>query len=194
MTTSAVVRLIAWAWLFAAIGASHFGFLERLPALGLPVLAAALVVALVIVQRRSSALRRWLDALSLRTLVLLHLVRVVSYGFLYFANRGEVPRSFAVQVAGGEIIVAIFALPIALWATAQPQRLRFVYIWNVVGLLNVLLLTVSASRLALADTGAVQLFTRVPLSLLPTFLGPLIVASHLLISQRLTAAERARAN
>jgi len=194
MTTSAVVRLIAWAWLFAAIGASHFGFLERLPALGLPVLAAALVVALVIVQRRSSALRRWLDALSLRTLVLLHLVRVVSYGFLYFANRGELPRSFAVQVAGGEIIVALFALPIALWVTTQPQRLRFVYIWNVVGLLNVLLLTVSASRLALADTGAVQLFTRVPLSLLPTFLGPLIVASHLLISQRLTAAERARAN
>ncbi len=188
MITSAVVRLVAWVWLFAAMGAGHFLLLQRLPVMATPAIVLSLVTALIFVHRRSAAFRTWVAAIPLRTLVLLHLTRLVGFAFIYFADRGELPRAFALQAGWGDIVVAALALPIAFWGI-QPQRIRLVYIWNVIGFLDILLVVVSAARLGFSDPGSVQLFTRLPLSLLPTFLVPLIIASHLLIFQRLAAAE-----
>jgi hypothetical protein len=47
----------------------------------------------------------------------------------------------------------------------------------------------SATRVNLTDPGQLRPLTHLPLSLLPTFLVPLIIASHIVIFARLSRKE-----
>jgi hypothetical protein len=61
-------------------------------------------------------------------------------------------------------------------------------IWNTFGLIDIVLVVFSALRFGLKDWQAMHVLRDLPLSLLPTFLVPLIIASHVLIFVRLTRA------
>ena len=100
-------------------------------------------------------------------------------------------RAFAVPGGIGDIVVATFALPVALAPLAESSRLRAIYIWNVVGLVDTTLVVVTAARLNLADPSQLHALTHLPLSLLPTFLVPLIVATHVIIFARVARARHA---
>ena len=50
----------------------------------------------------------------------------------------------------------------------------------------------TAARLAAADPGSMVALLRLPLSLLPTFLVPLIIASHVILGVRLTRRNTVR--
>ena len=49
------------------------------------------------------------------------------------------------------------------------------------GLLDLLFVVVTAARLGMADPASMAALLRLPLSLLPTFLVPLLLASHVLL-------------
>ncbi len=69
-------------------------------------------------------------------------------------------------------------------------------LWNALGLADILGVVFSATRLSLANPESMRALLRFPMSLVPTFLVPLIIASHLLIFSRLrklAAAIRAQA-
>jgi hypothetical protein len=51
---------------------------------------------------------------------------------------------------------------------------------------------VTAARLGLADPASMAALLRLPLSLLPTFLVPLIIASHVILGLRLWRRAAAR--
>ena len=53
--------------------------------------------------------------------------------------------------------------------------------WNVVGVLDVLLMMAVMTRLARPDPLVQGGFTSLPLSLVPTFIIPVVIVSHLLI-------------
>jgi hypothetical protein len=133
---------------------------------------------------RLGPVRRWVDALDLRTLVLLHTTRFVGIYFLILHERGELPRAFAVPGGIGDIIVATMALPVALAPLDDAGRLRAIRIWNVVGFVDILMVIITATRINLSTPGQLRPLTYLPLSLLPTFLVPLILATHLIIFAR----------
>lgn len=187
--TALLVRLVFWVWFAAAIYAGQSGLLQRLPPPAIPGIVFGLTALLLYGYFRVSPLRRWADALNLRSLVLLHLTRFVGIYFLVLHQRGELPRDFALPAGFGDIVVATFVLPIAFAPLEDRHRLRAISIWNIVGLVDILLVVATAARLNLADPSQMRSFAFLPLSLLPTLLVPLIIATHVIIYTRIRATE-----
>jgi hypothetical protein len=179
------LRVVLWLWFFCAIGIGHFLLLQRLPTAGIQAVLIGLTALLLYAYFRIAAVRRAVDSLDLRALVLLHLTRFVGFYFLYLYKRGELPYGFAVPGGYGDIVVATLALVPLFAPMSAPLRARVTYIWNVIGLVDILLVVLSAARLARVDPASMQALTYLPLSLLPTFLVPLIIASHVIIFRRL---------
>ena len=116
---------------------------------------------------------------DLRWLVLLHLTRFVGFYFFYLCSRGELPFDFAAPAGWGDVIVA--ALAILLLALSGARKWRMLIVWNTIGLTDVLFVVLTALRLGLEDQHSMHSLREFPLSLLPTFLVPLLISSHVLI-------------
>lgn len=186
MTIPLAIRAAFWLWLFAALAVGRFLLLQRLPMPAVPGILLALTGLLVLAYRALASFREWVDSLALDALVLLHVTRLVGIYFLFLFQRGELPYAFAVPGGVGDIVVALLAVAVVFLPLAEPTRLRALYLWNVVGLVDILLVVFSAARIVFSGHGRDLLaLTQLPLSLLPTFLVPLIIASHLAIFARL---------
>ncbi len=70
----------------------------------------------------------------------------------------------------------------SLVARLRPlQHRRFYLVWNALGLADILFVVVTAARLGIVAPDSMKALLVLPLSLLPTFLVPLIITSHLLL-------------
>jgi hypothetical protein len=185
------LRTAFWVWLIAALAAGQFLWLQRLPMPAIQGILAGLTVLLVLAYRGWKTLRTWVDALDLRVLVLVHVTRFIGFYFITLYDRGELPYAFAVPGGIGDIIVAALALIAAFAPMSAERRRHALSIWNVVGFIDLILVVVTAARLGWADPAQMQALTHLPLSLLPTFLVPLLFASHLALFARLAPAKQA---
>jgi hypothetical protein len=186
------LRALGLLWLFSALAVGKLQLLQQLPAPVIPAIVLGLTLLLLAAHQVSSTLKTWVDGLDLRALVLLHVTRLVGIYFLMLEARGGLPAEFF-QAGVGDIAVALLALAVVFTPLTPARRLRAVTIWNVIGLVDILLVVFSAGRLALTQPLAVRPFTELPLSLLPTLLVPLIIATHIIIFmriKRLTGAGR----
>ncbi|QYM80033.1 hypothetical protein K0B96_05280 [Horticoccus luteus] len=179
------LRLALWVWFLAALLAGALGFVARLPDFGVPVLIAVLTALTLLVAQRVPAARALLDATDVRTLVALHLVRFVGVYLLFLHARGMLPYAFAVPAGIGDIVVAAAALLLLVMPLAPARRDRALAIWNTLGLVDLVLVVVTAARLSHAQPASMRALTLLPLSLLPTFLVPLLLATHVILYRRL---------
>ena len=186
MPTALVVRLIFWLWLGTAFFVGQQLLLQRLPPFGLPAVVLGLSALLLLAYFRLATVRAWVDALDLRTLILLHVTRFVGLYFIVLSRRGLLPYDFAVPGGIGDIIVATLALIVVFAPLADASRARAIRIWNVIGLIDIARGVLTAARLNLAIPLQMSAMTSLPLSLLPTFLVPLLIATHIIIYTRLT--------
>lgn len=188
--SSRPVLALLGGWVALALGA---GFSGRVAALQPPapqVLLIVLTLGTLGIFTRVRSLRAWFDSVDLRVLVALHLTRFVGADFLILYSRGELPFGFAVPGGVGDIVVAAWALTLLLWIRADTPAGRRAYrLWNVVGLLDILLVVTTAARLGVTAPASMAALLRLPLSLLPTFLVPLIIASHVQLFRRLRTTD-----
>jgi hypothetical protein len=150
------------------------------------ILIVGLATLVVVVGRTAARLRVWFATVDERVIVALHLTRFVGVYFLVLYGRGQLPYAFAVPGGWGDIAVASAAIVLiaAIRATNRGGWMAYV-IWNLAGLLDILFVVVTAARLGLQDPNALQALLRLPLSLLPTWLVPLILSTHVLLGVRL---------
>lgn len=185
MRTPLSIRITIWIWLIAALYAGQQSWLRHLPAPATPGLILSLTVALLLVYAKNNRFKAWIDGLDLRSLVLIHTTRFVGIYFLLLHERGVLPYAFAVPGGWGDIVVAVLALLVCFIPLQPAHRIRAITIWNVIGFMDILLVVMTATRLALEDRQQMLALTYLPLSLLPTFLVPLILATHVMIFLRL---------
>lgn len=182
------VLLIIGAWFCLAAAASLAGRLENVS----PPIIAGIVWTLTILALlacwRVNTLRTWVLAVDLRWLVLLHLTRFVGFYFLFLSSRSELPFAFAAPAGGGDITVAFLAFLLLILSDARNWTVLI--IWNTLGLTDILFVVLLALRLGLADRQSMHALREFPLSLLPTFLVPLIIVSHILIFVRAAVAPK----
>lgn len=188
MPVALLVRVAFWLWFGAALAAGYFLALQRVSPLATPGIILALTTLLLWAYFRSAPLRAWVDALDLRSLVLLHVTRFVGIYLLILYQRGGLPRSLLVPGGLADIIVATMALPVALAPLDPGARHRAIRIWNIVGLVGMLFAILTIARLSLTAPLHLRVLTHLPLSLLPTFLLPLLLATHFALFVR-TARE-----
>ena len=87
--------------------------------------------------------------------------------------------------------MATLALALLIAGGKLEVRPRLVGVWNALGLLDILFVVATASRLALADPDSINALLRLPLSLLVTFLVPIIIADHVVVFWRIRAPAKA---
>jgi hypothetical protein len=183
----------AGAWLGAAwlIGVSG-----RLATVRPPVPQLVLVgvtLALLVAPLAWPTLRGFVSTVDLRALVLFHLTRFVGFYFLVLHARGELPWAFAVPGGWGDNVVAATGLILILFVRPdRPGGRRAYLVWNVVGLLDILGVVLTAGRLAVGDPESMRALLELPLSLLLTFVVPIIIATHVWMLGRLVRARSAR--
>jgi hypothetical protein len=187
------VLIIAGVWLVGAWLAGAAGWVAALRPPAPQLILVGLTVAVLVAARLAPPFRRFVERVDLRILVLFHLTRFVGVYFLVLHARGELPWAFAVPGGWGDIAVAATALLLVLRARPDcPAGRRAYLVWNVVGLLDILGVVLTASRLALADPESMRALLRLPLCLLPTFVVPIVIATHILMLRRLVRAAPAR--
>lgn len=191
MSSSRVGAIVVVWFLLAAALAARGAFVSLRPPAP-QVMIAALAIAAWLATRSLAWLRTWTDAVDPRALVLPHLLRAVAAaGFLQAAARGELPAGFALPAAWGDLAVAVLA---ALLLCAGPirsrQHARAWQAWNVLGLIDIVLVVTNAARFGIAQPAAMAPMLRLPLALLPSFLVPIVFVTHALLLGRLSAAAR----
>ena len=126
--------------------------------------------------------------IDLRWLVVLHVTRLFAGAyFLVLCQRRQLPCAFATPAGWGDIVIGVLA--VALVSSMHTQFAKTVLLgWNTLGLLDLDFGVSSALRCGLKAWQSTHALRELPLNLLPTFLVPLIIASHVLIFVRLIRA------
>jgi len=180
-----LVRIVLWTWFIVAIVAGRLELLARLPAAATQGVLAVLTVLVLAACFGIPAVRTWLQALDVRALVLVHVSRFVGGYFLFLYHRGALPYAFAVPGGWGDILVASLALLVVLVPMRAGIRRHAYVIWNTFGLVDILLVVATATRIGFSHPWQLRALQVLPLSILPTFLVPLIIATHVIIFVRL---------
>jgi hypothetical protein len=173
-------------WFAIALIASAW-WLRSASAPAIAIMVWSLTAMVMLLWWRVPRVRRRFDSLPLRVLIAFHLCRFVGFYFLLLGREGRLPEAFAFPAGIGDIVVAFMALALV---TSRLGRLRgLVLIWNILGLADIIAVVFNALRCGLRDWASMAALRELPLALLPTFVVPLILVSHVLIFMRPRAIE-----
>jgi hypothetical protein len=175
------------AWFVIALVISIAGLPQKLTPPAPQIVILLLTIALLAFGRLYSPLRAWIVTVDIRALAGLHVTRALAgAAFLWAASRGTLPPGFASVAGYGDIAVAILAILLIVFISPEQKVAPLLYvIWNTIGLIDIMYVVVTAARMALADPPAMAQLLRAPFSLIPLFLVPIVIASHVWIFERL---------
>ena len=184
--SSIKVSAIALIWLIVAFAVGASGslasFTPQLPQL----ILFGLVLILILAFWFWAGFRDWCLGVDINVFLLFNLVRFVGVYFLILYAQGRLPYDFAVLGGWGDIVIAAFAALLILFITVSGKTGWWVYfIWNLLGMADILFVVVTAGRLALANPRSMGELLNLPLSLLPTFIVPVIIYIHIILFFRL---------
>lgn len=189
--TAAALLLLLWL-IFQSTLALNGWYMDRKstpPHLAFPVIANALIITLFFVLPRG---RRFIDGLSLNTLLLMHVVRVpVEICLYWLAVEKQVPWSMTFYGFNFDIIFGISA-PV-IWFLNYKGILKPVVlkVWNYLALLSVAAVVIRGIGAAPSSIQwwdfsqpnyAVMHF---PFIWLPSFIVPFVILAHLTVIRRL---------
>jgi hypothetical protein len=181
-----VVTLVLLGWLCFAVGLG--GWFHHATASAVAATVWTLTVLVLLACWKITPIRVWALNVDLRWLVLFHVTRLFAGAyFLLLCQRGQLPCGFARTAGWGDIVVAVLAVAV-VGAMRTEFAKRLLLTWNTLGLIDIICVVFSALRFGLKNWQSMHALRELPLSLLPTFLVPLIIASHVLIFVRLARA------
>ena len=192
------VAVLMGAWLAAvvALGATDAFTWLGTPAVGLAVLGPVVIGAL------GAPRVAWLRRLALQTpvavLIAIHVGRLLGGFFLALHAEGRLPATFARTAGWGDIAVALLAIPVAWMAAHRLPRWRPVaFLWNVVAFID--LVTAVTLGIGSAQEGPLKFIVEdavpgtinaLPWILIPAFLVPIYLLTHLAVFAQLLRAHR----
>lgn len=181
-----VVSLLAL-WFFAAAALGVTGALGVVPGAIVSGSMWALLFAALATVWQIHPLYAWMERLHLRAFVLPHGLRILGVTVAAIYLPRLLPHELALSAAAAEVMVGVAAL--ALCISGLPIRRdwqwRAVVVWNASGLAGLLTVIGVAVHTMLTHPASIPALSQFPACLLPTFLLPLLIASHVLLFDRL---------
>jgi hypothetical protein len=186
-SSNQIIAAILGAWFCLALAIGVEGYFHNASAPAVAITVWGLVALLLLAWWKIRFVRDGVANIDLRVLVAIHLTRFVGIYFLFLGSRGKLPSGFAKPAGIGDLITALGAcLLLALFNVRSWKT--FLRIWNFFGFIDILFVVFNALRFGQQDWQSMAHLRTLPLSLLPMFVVPLIIVSHLLIFIRLTSA------
>jgi hypothetical protein len=143
----------------------------------------------------SARFREFVSSLDLRVLTVAQTWRVGGIVFVILYLQGALPGVFALPAGWGDIAIGITA-PLVAWYWKPHSPSRAFVVWNVLGSLD-LVMAVTLGGLAsatpvgvLAGDVTTRPMGQFPLSLIPTFIVPLLLIFHLIALIRVRQGAR----
>lgn len=185
------LALVTLGWLAAAVLVGATGVAAHARPL-VPLMIVGPVVAWIVAYRRSPTWRARVDAVPLPWLIGLHVARApIGLGLLLAYQRGLLPAAFAIKAGWGDVAVGLGAVAAVVAARAAVAP-RWLIAWNLLGVIDIAVAVGTAQYLFVVEreplltAGAPHL----PFILLPGFIVPLVIATHVAIGARLRRVAR----
>ena len=195
---SARLRNLSTAWLFLSALFAASGLMRQLPVFAVPAMIWGLTFIALFVLRQRPDLRADLAIADLSPVFAFHALRApIGVAFFFMGQRGLLDPLF-VQVAGtGDIIAGIGAVIVGVLWSVRPGDLKVrwaVLVWNILALADILLVFVTAQRVLFFGAGidAMQGFFLFPMPMIPSFVVPMVLLTHLLVFVRVGPLVRQR--
>jgi hypothetical protein len=170
------------AWFLASLSASAAHVFESPSAqLALPVAVAALTPLLLfgLWFAVSPGFRQFTGSLDPRILTIVQTWRIGGLVFVVLYGFGLLPGVFALPAGWGDFVIGLTA-PLVAWRFASPGHRNGFILWQVLGMID-LVMAVSlgtTARLLSPSAASMQPMTVLPLSMIPTFVVPLLLMFH----------------
>lgn len=177
------IGVLVFGWLIVALVVGATGLLGRSP-LPPPGVALILTAAILLIIWLSPGAREAVRGIGIAPLVAFHLIRILAGAyFLVLYENGALPGAFAIPAGWGDIAVGLTALLVLKWCIPLRSRRQRagLLVWNAAGLIDIVGVLANGARLLLGDPGIGRLFEALPLALLPTFVVPIVLVSHVLL-------------
>lgn len=185
---------IVGVWFMAAFlgGVADIFHQPSVPPINVGLFLVVPIAGFLIAYAASTRVRRAINGIPLWWITIAHVWRFVGIVFVLGALVFQVlPLQFGIPEGFGDIIAAVFAIPLAL-ALRRNRRPRSTGLhntllaWNIFGLLDLIsavsvgiLYSVSDFGILRADLST-EILTHFPANLIPTFFVPLFILLHLL--------------
>lgn len=188
------IILFFWCYLTLVAAVSLTGFFEEnaFPPRIIIFAVIPLFLFYLIFVQQAKWFKELFERITLSKLIYIHVFRFVGVFFFLVYAYDALPAQFAFIGGGGDILTAVLAFPV-IYALKKKQKFArtFVWIWNVIGLLDIISVISTAiiltqSAIENGDAG-VQQFGTFPFSWIPAFAPATIVFLHILIFRKLLA-------
>lgn len=178
-----MVRIVVFAWLAIATVIGMTGALQHLP-VPPPAIAFTLTIAALLLLRLSPRARYAVHMLGPGPLIAFHFTRIAAGAyFLVMGARGVLPLGFTTAAGWGDIAVGVGAIWVLFKCVPvqRPWQRMGLIAWNIAGLIDILGVLGNAIRFFVENPAFVEPFMSLPLAILPTFVVPIVIVSHVML-------------
>lgn len=173
--------------LISAIGLARVYDVAPPQAIGLTIVGGAIFI--LALSKFNQTFRTELESVSTERLICWHAIRgPIGAAFLVMAGEGLLPDLFAERAGYGDLFVAFSGvLGVLLFASLGKQKTKrtFYLIWNLAGLADLMTAVGTGIYMALQVPDSMVWLARLPLLLVPTFILPVLFATHFIMLKRL---------
>jgi hypothetical protein len=171
------------AWFVFAVSAASLNLFKgdpAVPPLGIGLAALIPIAVFLLWFRASRGFREFVLSLNPRTLTFVQSWRLGGFTFLVLYSAGILPGAFALPAGWGDIAIGATAPLVAMGLVSFSRRGAFI-LWQIVGMFDlVLAVTMGAVTSMLWPHGVnTAVMAALPLSLIPTFVVPLLLMLHI---------------
>jgi hypothetical protein len=174
--------MVVW-FIFALSASALHLFKNDANRIGLAIAIAAVtpIIVFSLWYAASAGFRQFALSLDPRLLTSAQAWRIIGFTFVLLEARGVLPAIFAWPAGYGDMAIGMTA-GFAAWKLADPAHRNSFILWQVLGILDLVIAVTTGTTAALISTQGPPMvpMTVLPLSLVPTFLVPLFVILHVI--------------